>query len=295
MRSPLSLPCIAMPFHRLLVFFVLVTVLSACIAIPTKSPDEHPFNDESLAFIEIGTTTKEQVDAAMLNFPIPEGQITMTPSLKLTPKQFNGGDWWLYPQRRGTWKWFVCAGTTAGGDCGATDRGERDYFLLIKFDDHGVVSDYDVSSLGSNGCNNSGVCMGVGQYMLLAEEGQDDLAKTFQPPNDGCSVYMYAKVGLSMEDEPFPIKVSFDDDPVISLIDDDGFLHWRAENGQHQIKIQDRDWNPFWRVAEIDCQPGDTLFVKFSISRKGKDISTGLGEDSKGRREIEKRRLVVMD
>ena len=76
----------------------LVISLSACIAFPIQLPDEEPFKDEKLAFIEIGKTTKEEIATAMSVFPMEkdEGEA----SVKLTPKKFRDGDWWLYTQTR---------------------------------------------------------------------------------------------------------------------------------------------------------------------------------------------------
>ena len=54
----------------LLLALPLVISLSACIAFPTQLPDEKPFKDEKLAFIEIGKTTKEEIATAMLDFTI---------------------------------------------------------------------------------------------------------------------------------------------------------------------------------------------------------------------------------
>ena len=64
--------------------------LSACIAFPIQLPDEEPFKDEKLAFIEIGKTTKEEIDTAMSDFPMKtdEGEVRV----RLTPKKYRGGD-----------------------------------------------------------------------------------------------------------------------------------------------------------------------------------------------------------
>jgi len=152
--------------------------------------------------------------------------------------------------------------------------------------------------------------------MILASEEQDDLAKTFQPPNAGCSVYMYVKVGPYVgygpdAPNPLPIKVIIDDGPAISLVDSEGFLHWLVDAGRHQIKIVGGDYSQGLRVPKILCLQGDVVFFKYIIRKKDasfwrgwnstydtgeeKYILFGLVEESEGRREINKRRLIVMD
>ena len=302
---------ITMPFHKLMALCVLATLGSGCIVagVPIQVPDEKPFKDDRLAFIEIGTTTKAQVATTMSNFTVltDEGEKVVA----LRPLKLKGGDWWLYKRDRATWQWAGCI-IFIDGDCGTTDVGSDHRFLLIKFDERGVVSDYDVSSLGSDGCNSSGICMQKGSFTFLASAEEDDLAKGFHPLNDGCSVYMYAKVGVMSGLDPLPVSVTLDDNPAFSLIDREGFLHWRVVDGPHQINIKDRYSYRGSLVPEIDCQQGDILFIKYSRKRSAslgsafiaafaptdkREIETffGVVEYSEGRREIKKRRLVLMD
>ena len=113
----------------LLLALPLVISLSACI-LPYGRPDEEPFKDEKLAFIEIGKTTKEEIATAMSDFPVKtdEGEVRV----KLTPQKYRGGDWWLYAEVREELKWgfiilypyggggeFGVASGAGGGVCGA--------------------------------------------------------------------------------------------------------------------------------------------------------------------------------
>lgn len=139
----------------LLLAVPLLISLSACIAVPIQLPDEEPFKDEKLAFIEIGKTTKEEIATAMSDFPMEkdEGEVRV----KLTPKKFRGGDWWLYAQTREELQWFIAVGGYGGGDAGTTP--DKDYrFLLIKFDNKGIVAGYELLSSEGYGCNRYGVC-----------------------------------------------------------------------------------------------------------------------------------------
>ncbi len=140
--------------------------------------------------------------------------------------------------------------------------------------------------------------------MFLAPEEHDDLAKTFRPVNDGCSVYMYGETRPGIWTQlmatylpsPFPLTLFLDDDPAISLINSEGFLHWLTSGGQHEIKIVESDENNREsRVSELNCQQGAIVFIEYSNRRNGTDVYFGPVEDNKGRREIRSRRLVVMD
>ncbi len=218
-----------MPFLRLMALSVLVTA-SGCN--PMQLPDEKPFKDERLAFLEIGTTTKEEVAAAMSNFTIyyDYGEIVEN----LTPWKFRGGDWWLYTRDREMLQfevWPLGAGSEIPVGDGTDHR-----FLLIKFDENGVVYDYEVSSMLEDGCNKSGVCKNASLYMLLAPEDQDDLAKTFEPPDDRCGVYLYVEKRIKIR---YTVRVAFDDRPATLIIDHDGYLYWAADNRQHRIHCSD--------------------------------------------------------
>ena len=283
---------IAMPFLRLMALSVLVTV-SGCIY-PIQLADEKPFKDERLAFLEIGTTTKEEVAASMSNFTIyyDYGEIVEN----LTPWKFRGGDWWLYTRDREMLQfevWPLGAGSEIPVGDGTDHR-----FLLIKFDENGVVFDYEVSSMLDDGCNNSGVCKNFYDYMLLAPRDQDDLAKTFQLPDDGCGVYMYVEKRTKIL---YPIRVAFDDRPATRIIDHDGYLYWVADHSQHRIKVTNVGSIEVTTVgnpligSDIDCEQSRVAIVEYSNRDRGSDMRLDHVEESKGRREIIKRRLIVMD
>ena len=277
---------IAMPFHRLMALSILVTA-SGCIAYPTQMPDEEPFTDEWLPFIEIGTSTKEQVATVMSNFRVDsdEGEVTV----ELDPHTFRGGDWWLFAQTREEFQW-VYADVSRYSDT----YGDVDYhFLLIKFDEHGVVSDYEISSLEADGCNREGVCKLRDYYMLLATEDDDNAAKTLQPRGNQCVVYLYLK--KSTGKQMVPVKVSFDDGPAVVVGAYEGYLQWDAEYGHHEIELIRPTLGETFIKREIDCQRSEHWFFEYSRNRSGSKRRMDEIEGSRGRREINKRRLVVMD
>ena len=284
MRFLMRLPRIAMPILRLMAAFILIT-LSGCY--PIQLADEKPFKDDRLAFLEIGTTTKEQVAAAMSNFTIHTDGREI--AVILTPQVFRGGDWWLYTQDRETLQFGV-----PGPDGSDIPIGERtDHrFLLVKFDENGVVYDYEVSSMLKDGCNKSGVCKHFSDYMLLARQDQDDLVKTFQPNDDGCSVYLYVERKTK---SPFPVRGGLDDGPPTRLINRDAFLYWAADFGQHQVKVFRNVGDQPIIESEIACVQSQVFIVEFHARKRGYELRLDVVEESDGRREIIKRRLVLMD
>jgi len=132
----------------LLLALPLLNSLSACV-VPIGGGHEEAFIDEKLAFIKIGKSTKEEIATTMSDFLMEtdEGEVRVN----LTPQKFRGGDWWLYAQAREEFKW-----TIDGPDEDLT-FGDVDYrFLLIKFDNNGVVADYELSTSEGRGCNRYG-------------------------------------------------------------------------------------------------------------------------------------------
>ncbi len=230
----------------LLLALPLVISLSACI-IPTQLPDEAPFKDEKLAFIEIGKTTKEEIATAMSDFPIEtdEGEVRV----KLTPQKYRGGDWWLYEQTREELAWFVLAGMDA------EEIGDVDYrFLLIKFDNNGIVAGYELSSSEGYGCNRSGVCVRWPRYTLLAPEDEDRVVKQFDIPADRCGIYVYGKPWSA-------VPIWLDGHEVGRLLNKKHFLFWQLDQGVHQLANN-----------KFSCAGGDLYF--FEVNRKSSGLFT---------------------
>ncbi len=232
--------------------------MAGCIIIPTQMPDEKPFKDERLAFIEIGTTTKEQVATAMSNFKIhtDEGEVTV----KLNPQKFRGGDRWLYAQDREELQLVFGAYGGGGGTLGDVDY----HFLLIKFDEDGVVSDYKVSSIEGDGCNRDGVCKGSVNYMLLASEDEDLAAKHFQPPVDSCGIYFYGNPHL-------PVEAWLDGQPAGWLLNKKLYLFWLVNPGERHLFIRAIPPSSHQKLAAADfkrraihfnCEAGRIYFFE---------------------------------
>jgi len=277
----------AMQLQRfpLLLALPLVISLSACIAFPTDLPDEEPFKDEKLAFIEIGKTTKQEIATAMSDFPIKtdEGEVRA----RLTPQKYRGGDWWLYARTREELKWSGVIWLIEGEIGG--DFGDVDYrFLLIKFDHNGIVAGYESSSSEGSGCNRRGVCVRWPRYTLLAPEDEDRVVKQFDIPADRCGVYVYGTGPIWL-----------DGHYAGRLLSTKQFLFRQLDQGVHQLAppLLSPDV-PDHVPVEFSCAGGDLYF--FEVKRKSSgffrkrySIETEQRDTVTGRKAIAKRRLTL--
>jgi len=234
----------------LLLALPLVISLSACI-LPAGRPDEEPFKDEKLAFIEIGKTTKEEIATAMSDFAMKthEGEVR----LKLTPQKYRGGDWWLYARTREERKWLV-----SGGMDGEI-IGDVDYrFLLIKFDNNGIVAGYELSSSEGSGCNRYGVCVLGSRHTLLAPEDEDRVVKQFDIPADRCGVYVYGSGPIWLDGH----RVGW-------LLDKKQFFVWQLHQGVYQLASSFSPGFADQRRIEFSCAAGDLYFFELKTKSSG--------------------------
>ena len=281
----------------LLLALPLLICLSACmVIIPVERGDEELFKDERLTFIEIGKSTKEDIATAMSDFPMEkdEGEA----SVKLTPKKFRDGDWWLYTQTRQETKWLFAA--LSPGGAGADIIGGVDYrFLLIKFDNNGVVAGYELSSSEGSGCNRYGVCIRDSYYMLLAPEDEDRVVKQFDIPADRCGVYVYGtrRPAVILSEIPIWIDIWIDGRRVGWLLDKKQFFFLQLDQGAHQLAFRSPDvFNQ--KQIEFSCAAGDLYFFELKSKRSGLFaqrywIEIEQRDAVKGRKAIGKRQLTL--
>jgi hypothetical protein len=134
MRFLLRLPCLAMPFQRLLALSILIA-LSGCFDLPIPH-DSDPFTDSNLAFIEMGKTTKEEIRLTLAE-----------PPFEIEPREFHGGKLWLYSKKFADWGADKCVGWFGEfGEC-LYNRGDKNYLLLLRFDEQGII-DYRFDAEG---------------------------------------------------------------------------------------------------------------------------------------------------
>jgi hypothetical protein len=314
MKHCQRMPYIAKPICHLLMLFVWIIVVPGCIAIPTQMPDEEPFKDDRLSFIEIGKTTKEQLAQAMLNFPIntDEGEIRV----KLYPLKFRGGDWWLYEQSREELQW-IWGAASPYGPAGSGIVGDFDFqFLLIKFNENNVVQTYEVSTheglgCGPNevckgwwnhpnlACNRAGVCKGYSHLGLLASQEEDKAAKRFQPPSDRCLVYAYAELTPYMLHSYLrysSVEVWLDGLPAGWILSKQDFLLWELDPGYHLLYLREvlPAHHPILNSDDLqrqsislNCAAGNLYFIEATTDIASENIIDPIFGLPKYRRPIE--------
>ena len=228
------------------------------MAFPVKAGEAEPFEEPALDFIAIGESTKADIASAMAQFPQESSEGTA--DLRLEPLQFRGGDTWLYAQARAESRWFYYYHFLDIGDVGVSATSDYRY-LLIEFDQQGVVSDYSVSESEGRGCNDQGVCARGAAVMLLAGSEVDSMAKQFRPRAGTCGVYLYGeRVKLAA-----PIWLS--KVPQGWLLDDDHYLYFELDPRNYRLISQIPD-EALDEVRLIECRAG-TLFF-FELEHRGR-------------------------
>lgn len=240
---------------RLLTALSLLAVLSACTPLSVESTalsvergGEEPFEDEKLAFIEIGKSTKEDIAAAMPG-----------------PMQFLDGKTWLFARTRkeAQSSYVSTYQDTKSGQKVEIAIGDVDFrYLVIRFDDNGVVSGYEASkSEYMTGCNRSGVCNLAGStYMLLAPETEDLAAKQLDQPANSCGVYMYGNPSDAVE-------AMLDRRPIGGIFDKNYYIFQQTRPGQRQLIVSLLHEGPADLNASIDfnCDAGSSVFIEVKM------------------------------
>jgi hypothetical protein len=271
---------------RYLLVLPLLAFLSACIAVPVKtgSGGDEPFARKKLAFIEIGKSTKEDIETAM-----PK------------PMMFLGGDLWLYwaARKEANWSAFVAliSPSGIGGGLAPEKTGEIDYrFLVISFDQNDVVAGLETSRSEKRfGCNRSGVCGTRSTYALVAPKEQDRAVKSLNVPENRCAVHVYGEPKMS-------IRISLDGVLVGELFDNQGFIFEQVDPGTRQLSIAGKyqGYNRFSRHVDFSCISGGSVFFQIETEKR-RGFSSVLEIDitehdaAEGRLAIGKRKLMLQE
>jgi len=289
LEQMLSFPLFCRCVARLLCLFpgiALVMTLSACIPIPISTGEEEMFKDKHLAFIELGKTTKQEIEEGIVAVEREE-------DIKLAREKFRDGDWWLYSQTRDEAKWLIIAQNP-------DSFGGVDYrYLLIKFDDDGLVAGYELSSSETLRCNRYGVCRGQAGINLLASEDEDQAIKQIDIAADRCGVHVYGR--LSYLYHPWSeFSVLIDGQPVGWFVGKKQFLFWQIDPGFHQLVAQSVKHGikkPIEKQMRFYCGGGGLYFIEVVPRVKGLStdwwIELEQHDSTKGREDISKRRLLL--
>ena len=95
---------------------------------------------------------------------------------------------------------------------GGTPGINKDYFLVVDFDEQGFVSEFETfsDSLRHNHCFENGVCLEASTFNIpLAPDALDAKAKMFIPDPEKCVVYIYRdRAGIGMAENGYA-NISF--------------------------------------------------------------------------------------
>jgi len=286
--------------HRIVALFQLLlplsffVCLSACISQQTAPGEEEIFNEEEMTFIEIGKSTREDIAAAVSKL-VMQNSASQVPT-KSTPVKFKDGDWWVYAQTRKRAEGWTFIFSPVGMDYSEYGGFDKRY-LLIKFDNDGVVAEYELLSSPTDfGCNRAGICA-YGPYLSFKAPQEDDrLAKQFKIPADRCSVYVYgnktrAILGILL------------DGYRIGGLGTSYFYFKQLEPGHHQLGASgpnEMEPIPF----DFTCIAGSLVFIELKTeglslfevayaSDLSYDIEIARRDAAEGRRAIDERKLIL--
>jgi hypothetical protein len=239
-------------------FLIFATALgmSSCVPIPVEVEDERLFEPDQVDFIEIGRSTKADISAAMSELPKEDDESEFSEGL--APIEYQDGEWWLYVQLWSSDRWlFMPVIPTA-----PYVSGQSEYrFLLINFDNDGIVSHYETSTLQNDGCNQSGICKKGSEFILLGRSEDVQSARLSESLAEKCGVYLYTDVD-------FTIPIVRNGSRVGRLVDDDHFLYWQLDPGRYELKslsLDDFDRGPI----EFECAIGELYFLEFQRRTRG--------------------------
>jgi len=157
--------------RQILILISLLVTVSGCIGLPVNVPEAKPFKEEAKNLLVTGKTTRLELESNL-------GDPLM------------GGEFWsLYRDTREGWRWFFCYGAAYSGGCGATDRGQTDYYLYVDYVDN-VVTSFDIQ-VEDELCDAHQLCFWRG-LLMQADRSSDNSGDAFAPPVIGCKIFLYS-------------------------------------------------------------------------------------------------------
>lgn len=256
---------------RVIAFLLLyLSCLSGCI-FPVHLADDEPFREEDIPPLIVGSTTKTEV-LDLLGEP---------------EASFQNGQWWVYNEDRKMTEWLVimcagygaCGGDTFGGDV-------RQYSLILEFDNELFKALYVVKEDDPCGPDNS-VCL-VDVLLEIPDISSVDI----QVPDDHCLVAIFSNKPSSPLTAVY-IRMSALEGRPIRFLSDTSVLYLHVPIGANRISVKANLLEgEFSAVEYLECASGQTYFFEFSHPQMHQ-ASFSMVEESRGRQEIEKRRLAI--
>lgn len=172
-----------------------VLVLPGCILIPvpTALPDPEPFTAETLAPIQIGKTTREEVRELFSHwqFETDDGvQIA-----KIEPLGSPDASSWIFPLNRQVgdigYVGLIAYGFVVGPVWGGKEDNYEHNWVLVDFNDDDTVVAVRVGQ-ESAPCEVGRVCYRDGRFLEMATEDVAAVARSSVPVGGACSLFIYS-------------------------------------------------------------------------------------------------------
>jgi hypothetical protein len=240
--------------------------------IPVGVPDEQPFAEDKLDFLQIGKSTKEQISVTLSDYPVKtdDGELRLT----LAPSEFHDGRVWVYAADWLSWELLVMTGYAYMG-AAEVFKLNNSNILILNFDDREVLTDYEIINLqiSSNDfaypgiCSDTGVCQWGHKILLFASEENDAKAKDFSAKGEQCFVY-------GINDSDRVLAVQLDNYSKVLLVNSELFAYWEIAPGQHRFtkhyiqattweERQVANWTTLLKESiDFECAPGERVFLR---------------------------------
>lgn len=272
---------------RLVVRFACILIfVASCVGVPVPPSTQKPFPEETLDFLVVGDTSREDVDAYFSKAPAGFRRMTFEADTVRT-----------YAATAETWGVFWCALSPYGPGCGYLfPRREVEHYLTLRFSGNGALAHFAVSEFGCD--REAGFCATYDgrETMALDVKGHLPVPSFATSRDEACAFYVYT-------DGPFwttsVVSVIIDDRPVGWLIDDPGYLEIATVSGQHRLEVQlntglSHRTESVVARASLQCDPGGKHYIfvrqRWSAST-GYPVGVELRSEShsKGQKAIDER------
>ena len=269
---------------RILTLALALLTMSGCIVLPTKGPVRQ-FQDPAISFLAPGMTAQSDV-RRILGPPV----VTTTDNSQ-----------WIYHERGMSREYIMFVGWSPS----QMDATPVDYFLLLYFDESGVLTGYNVEKNGTS-CGD-GICVARGKYYSIeAGEGKQP-AKDGRHSNNQCSVHVFAdrpRIGAWIGGDS--VEVLLDDEQIGYLLDDDTYFQVVVDRGTHELQsryimnvygmsLLPKSIRSVETLApqhlQFDCEAGEAHYFEHITDRKTGTELLSYSNDG-GAKEIAKRKLL---
>jgi hypothetical protein len=280
--------------QRVIGVLFIASALAGCVIVPVDLADEEPLTPQKIDFLEAGPVSRSQVYDFFSSFKVDRDGEQV--AIQMEPVEYLDGRWWLYTLDRDLSSWFVFIFTGYVNEATSYDRKSRHY-LLIKFDSNDVVESYELAAFTGRerGCSDNGICHRHDGLLLFAPVAADQSAKSPEDP-EYCNVYVYIAGAMYAQ-------VDIDGARLVKLMYPDLYGFWQLVPGSHTLRAVDDYVGTGTELSAdkatqgmpFDCFAGEAIY--FGIKRYWTKLNPKIVrvDNIKGRREIEKRHLVMMD